>query len=97
MKGCVTDWRNADNTTAQSDPQLGSPNLWMFVYDPDMSVGDAYTSSSSSMRLFNAHGTSTVLLDNHYFEARDGTARYEYGKPYTYIFLKQVKDHDDES
>jgi len=45
-----------------------------------MSVGEAYTNSYSSMRLFNAHGTSTVLLDNHYFVARDGTARYEYGK-----------------
>jgi hypothetical protein len=54
----------------------------MFVYDPTTSVGEAYTNSYSSMRLFNAHGTSTVLLDNHYFAARDGTARYEYGKLY---------------
>ncbi|KAH7350648.1 hypothetical protein BKA65DRAFT_549650 [Rhexocercosporidium sp. MPI-PUGE-AT-0058] len=67
------------NTTANTDPQLGSPNLWMFVYDSTISVGDAYMNGYSSMRLFNAHGASTVLLNNKYFEARDGTSRYEFG------------------
>jgi hypothetical protein len=52
----------------------------MFVYDPIIPVGEVYTKSYSTMRLFNAHGVSTVLLDNHYFEARDGTSWYEYGK-----------------
>lgn len=71
--------RNSDNTSANTDPQLGSPNLWLFVYDPAMSVEEAYMNSYSSMRLFSAHGSSTVILNNHYFEGRDGKARYEYG------------------
>ena len=50
-----------------------------------MAVEDAYLQGTSSMRLFNAYGTSTVLLNNHYFEGRDGRARYEYGTSESYL------------
>lgn len=63
----------------QTTPRKPTPNsavlprnLWLYVYDPTIPVLASYTNSCSSMRLFNAHGTSTVLLNNHHFKDRAG-------------------------
>jgi hypothetical protein len=58
---------------------LGSPNLWLFVYDPVVSAEEAYFKGYALITLMNANGVTTVTLNLNYYEKRNVVPHYEYG------------------
>jgi hypothetical protein len=65
------------NTSAQADPTLGYPNLWLIVYDSATSPWDAYLTGDSPMTLTNANGVTTLALGISYIE-RNASYHYRY-------------------
>jgi hypothetical protein len=57
---------------------IGSPNLWLLVYDPVIPAQEAYTTGTSGLSLINANGFTTVTLNPTYVQRKDSLAHYEY-------------------
>lgn len=66
------------NTSTAGGNQIGSPSLWILIFDPTTDHLEAVEKGMASLMQFNANGVTNIMLDLNYYNVRALPPHYAY-------------------
>ncbi|KAK0619514.1 hypothetical protein B0T14DRAFT_209641 [Immersiella caudata] len=69
---------------------IPTPTLWIAVYDPALTLGEAMESGYTRMYLLNANGMTAISLTLHYREVLGKSPAYDYGVSFSTVPASKV-------